>query len=42
MSPGNETDPTLLKFTYVCVAFKETYMDFKINYTYFNEVSIKD
>ena len=42
MNAGNETDPTLLNFTYVCIAFKETYMDFRVNYTNFTEVSIKD
>jgi hypothetical protein len=42
MNAGNQTDPTLLNFTYVCVAFKETYMDFTVNYTNFTEVSTKD
>jgi hypothetical protein len=42
MKPGNETNPILLNFTYVCIAFKETYMEFRVNYTNFTEVSIKD
>ena len=42
MNAGNETDPTLLNFTYICIAFKKTHMDFRVNYTNFTEVSIKD
>lgn len=42
MNPGNDTDPTVLNFTYVCVAFKETYVDFMVNFTNFTQVSIKD
>jgi hypothetical protein len=42
MNAGNQTDPIVLNFTYDCVAFKETFMDFAVNYINFSEVSIKN
>ena len=33
LEPGTETDPMFLNFTYKCISFKPTYMEFQ---TYFN------
>ena len=40
MIPGLESNKSSLNFTWVCVDFQPLYMDFNINYTHFNAVSI--
>ena len=42
MIPGNETEARSVNFTYECISFKETYMEFKMYWSYFDEVSIKE
>ena len=42
MLAGNDTDPQVLNFTYDCVKFNELYMDFQMNYSFVDEISIRD
>jgi hypothetical protein len=42
MKPGLESNEEKLYFSWKCVDFKSTYMDFAVNYTYFDEVSVHD
>ena len=40
MVAGSDSNVTRLAFTWKCVDFKPEYMDFKLNFTFFDEVSI--
>lgn len=42
MKPGLDTDEKLLDFSWNCTDFKPTYMEFAVNYTNYDEVSIRD
>jgi hypothetical protein len=42
MIPSIESDERQLVFTWTCVNFTNTYMDFLLNYTQYNNVSIHD
>lgn len=42
MIAGIDSNETQLNMTWTCEDFTPTYMDFKINYTYFQDVSIHD
>ena len=42
MIPSIDSDEKQLVFTWTCVNFTNTYMDFLLNYTEYNNVSIHD
>lgn len=41
LEAGIETDPKLLIFTYECIKFKPTYMEFQTNYTKPDQISVR-
>lgn len=40
--PGIETDPSFLKFTYECIKFQSTYMEFQTSFNNTDQISIKE
>jgi hypothetical protein len=42
MIPGIDSDERHLNFTWICINFTNTYMDFAVNYTEYSNVSIHD
>jgi hypothetical protein len=42
MIPGIESNLQDLNFTWVCVDFQPTYMDFLVNYTHYSNVSVHE